>query len=215
MCFRGGSTRKECVSSQGWCGLGALCIYHYYYFNGHTVQPDWTDQDVGSHHKACPAVAWRRRSSRSIWRRRWPGPRWTPLQTRRLLSEQPPASPSHTQQGQGQMRWDRPVFRARGCLLSLQQSGIVTNSKTLFKHAIRAAESVVGRHNSHTAGYDTAMRNFSQGNITAIVSVQCRKFCGGTLCGDIKWRVTIANQLATREDQPTESVQCKIRDPSL
>ena len=29
-----------------------------------------------------------------------------------------------------------------------------------------------------------------------------RKFCCGTLCGDIKWRVAIASQLVTREDQP-------------
>ena len=28
-----------------------------------------------------------------------------------------------------------------------------------------------------------------------------RKFCGGTLGGDIKWRVAIASQLVTREDQ--------------
>ena len=28
-----------------------------------------------------------------------------------------------------------------------------------------------------------------------------RKFCGGTLGGDTKWRVAIASQLVTREDQ--------------
>ena len=103
--------------------------------NGHPGQPDWTDHDADSHHKARPAVAWRRRSPRSIWRRRWPGPRWTPLQTRRLFSEQPPASLSHNPQGQGQTSWECPISHTRLFLISLLQTVGVTNSRTLFKHA--------------------------------------------------------------------------------
>ena len=108
--------------------------------NGYLGQPDWTDHDVDSHHKACPAVTWRRRSPRSIWRRRWPGPRWTPLQTRRLFSEQPPASLSHNQQGQGQTNWVCPFSDARGCVLYFQQTGCVTKSRTLFKYATQLVQ---------------------------------------------------------------------------
>ena len=42
-----------------------------------------------------------------------------------------------------------------------------------------------------------------------------RTFSCGTLCGDIKWRVAIASQFVTREDQPHRIRQYEIRDPSL
>ena len=65
-----------------------------------------------------------------------------------------------------------------------------------------------GIHNFYAAGYDTAMGNFSQGNITILVSVE-----------DVLWwyplrgpqvaRGDRCSQLVTRDNHPTESVQYK------
>ena len=179
--------------------------------NGHSDQFVWTYHDVDSHHKACSAVTWRR-SPRSIWRRRWPGPRWTPLQTCRLFSEQPPPSPSHNPQGQGQTSWGCPFSEARGCLSSLWRTWYVTNSRTVLKHTTQ----FVQQH--EWLGYiilmpqvtiDTAMGNFSQGNITTVL------VCGGCFVvvrfaetSSGSWR-SLTSLLQERIN-PSESMQYKI-----
>ena len=177
-------------------------------------QPDRNDHDVDSHHKARPAVMWRRRSPRSIWRRRWPGPRWTPLQTRRLFSEQPPASSSQNPQTQVQTSWDCPFSHTRGWVLYFQQTGDVTNSRTLFKHATQFVqhewmEYIIPMQQVTTQLWETSAKGTSQ------YLCLWRMFCHRTLCGDLKWRAAIASQLVTRADQQPHRVRAVQMGPSV
>ena len=145
---------------------------------------------------------WRRRSPRSIWQRRWPGPRWTPPQTRRLFSEQPPASSSHNPKSQVQKSWDCPFSHPRGWVLYCQQTGDVTNSRTLFKHATQFVqqhewmEHIIPTQQVTTQLWETSAKGISQ------QLWLWRMFCRRTLCGDLKWLEAIASQLVTRADQP-------------
>ena len=85
----------------------------------------------------------------------------------------------------------------------------ISNSRTLFKHAKQFVQQhewlgdIIPLSPVTTQLWETSAKGTSQ------QLCLWRMFCGGTLCGDIKWRAAIASQLVTREDQSTVSVQYK------